>query len=252
MHMKKTYVLANWKMYLDFDESNILMNQLLLEEIDHERLEIVIFPSTLALSEVEKAVRDTPFSLGAQNVAWVPKGAYTGAVSALLFKEAGASYALVGHSERRYVFGERDSDVRKKFEACLEVGITPVLCIGETKEDMDEGKRQYRLKKQLFSVFNELDLGDTPFLIAYEPVWAISGSGEGLACTPADVEDVHLWIKQEMAQYSKNNVPVLYGGSVNSENVVSYVSLGSVDGVLVGSASTTLTSFTALTQAIVA
>lgn len=246
----KTYLFANWKMYLTFDESNILMNQLLATSYDDDALEIAIFPSSLALTEIEKAVRDTPFRLGAQNVAWVPKGAYTGAVSAELFKEAGAEYALVGHSERRYIFGEHDTDVCKKFVACLEAGLTPVLCIGETKQDVADEKRQYRLKKQLFSVLEGLDLDSQPFFVAYEPVWAISGSGDGVACTPADVEDVQRWIKEELTHYTKQTVPVLYGGSVHKDNVLSYVSLPSVDGVLVGSASTTYESCVTLMQKI--
>ena len=110
------YVFGNWKMYLDFDESNILINGLLQEKFDSEKVGLAVFPSTLALREVTMSAKDTEFAVGAQNVAWVPKGAYTGAVSAQMFSDVGCHYALVGHSERRHVFGETNDDVRKKIE----------------------------------------------------------------------------------------------------------------------------------------
>jgi len=241
------YIFANWKMYLDFDESNILANGLLQENLDNQDINLAVFPSTLAVREVSLALQESNLAVGAQNVSWVPKGGYTGAVSALMFKDIGCQYALVGHSERRHVFGETDEDVRKKLEACLEVGLIPVLCIGETKEEKAEGKRDYRLKKQLMKALEGLELNGGKIIIAYEPVWAI---GTGDSCDPVEAEEVHKWLRQEIAQYLDKEVPILYGGSVKAENVVSYVSLDSIDGVLVGGASTKVDTFVPLIKAV--
>lgn len=234
-------------MYLDFDESNILANALTQENFDNENLELAVFPSTLALREVKMALENSNFEVGPQNVAWTPKGAYTGAVSAQMFADLGCKYALVGHSERRHIFGESNNDVRKKIEACLDADIIPVVCIGETAEDKEDNKRDYRLKKQLFKAFNNLELKGSKILVAYEPVWAI---GTGNACNPDDADDVHGWIKTELKQYFNEDIPLLYGGSVKAENVVSYVARETIDGVLVGGASSKLESFVSLIKAV--
>ena len=237
------HIFANWKMYLDFDESNILANALLQEKFDESKVNLVVFPSLLALREISMTMDGSTFDVGSQNISWVPKGAYTGEVSAPMVSDVGCRYSLVGHSERRHIFGDTNEDVRKKLEACLDAGLIPVLCIGETEEDKKEDKRQYRLKKQLMKAFEGLDLNDKEVIVAYEPVWAI---GTGNACNPDDADDVHGWIKLELKKYFDKEVPVLYGGSVKAENVVSYVSRDTVDGVLVGGASAKLDSFTSL------
>ena len=131
--------------------------------------------------------------------------------------------------------------------AALEAGLIPVLCVGETKEDRTENKVQYRLKKQLATALSGLNLKGEDIIIAYEPVWAI---GTGNPCQPSDADDVHGWIKMEIKQYIKGEISVLYGGSVNAENVVSYVSLDTVDGVLVGAASAKFDSFVELIRAV--
>lgn len=241
------YIFANWKMYLDFDESNILINGLLQEKFDVEKVNLAVFPSTLALREVVMATENSEFSVGAQNVSWVPKGAYTGAVSAQMFSDVGCRYSLVGHSERRYIFGETNEDVRKKIEACLNANLIPVVCIGETAEDLELGKRDYRLKKQLMKAFDGLELDGGKVIVAYEPVWAI---GTGKPCSPIDAQNTHDLIKLELKQYFDGNIPVLYGGSVNEKNVVSYVERDAIDGVLVGGASAKLDTFVALIKAV--
>lgn len=236
------YIFGNWKMYLDFDESNILANALLQEKFDENNLKLAIFPSALAIREVIMAMENSVFSVGAQNVSWVEKGGYTGAISAQMFLNVGSEYALVGHSERRHIFGETDEDVRKKLQACLEIGLTPVLCIGEKKEEKDSGLRNTCLQRQL-AVLAGLDLKNKEILIAYEPVWAI---GTGNACDPVEAEQVHHWIKEELKKYSDQEIPILYGGSVKAENVISYVSLPAIDGVLVGGASAKFETFVSI------
>ena len=243
------YIFANWKMYITAEESRKLAHEVVTCSFDPQALSLAIFPSMIVLSEIERLFEGSGVAVGAQNVAWSHQGAYTGAVSAFLCKEAGCRYALVGHSERRYIFGENHEDVRKKIEACFDVGLTPVLCIGETKEDMEEKKREYRLKKQLMSALEGLSVPKSGFIVAYEPVWAIAQSGIGTPCTPAEAESVHQWIKAELAQYTTDAVPVLYGGSVDTNNVVSYLTRSTIDGVLVGSASTRAESFLPLLKA---
>ena len=236
------YLYANWKMYLTVAESIELAKGIKKIPLV-SGFEIVIFPSVLAFTTIYDAFQDSGIKVGAQNVAWVPKGAYTGAVSALLFKEAGAEYALVGHSERRHIFGERSEAVRKKAEACIDVGVVPIICIGETQEDKEEDKRMYRLKKQLKTACEGLPESEKGYMVAYEPVWAV---GTGHPCSPADAEDVIGWIKLELEDYTDKRVNVLYGGSVTPDNVDSYCKLESVDGVLVGSAMAKLGSFQAI------
>lgn len=233
-------------MYLDFDESCILANRLSGEQINTDALQLGLFPNYLAIPELVKLFKDTPVAVGAQNCAWTPKGAYTGAVSAFLLKDIGCQYVLLGHSERRYIFGESNEDVRRKIEAALDVGLTPVLCIGETEEDWKDNKREYRLKKQLLKAFEGLDLKGKQAIIAYEPVWAI---GSGKPCPPDDADDVHGWIALELKQYTDEEVPVIYGGSVDAGNVLEYLSRETIDGVLVGGASTKFETFMALLRA---
>lgn len=227
-------------MYLDANES-IELATALRHEIHSERVCTAVFPTMISFREVFKILEQSFLSVGVQNVGWTPKGAYTGAVSAHLAKQGGAKYTLVGHSERRYIFGEGDSDVTKKVEAADAVDLIPVVCIGETQQDLDEGKRQYRLKKQLQAIFEAKDQSK-PLLIAYEPVWAISSNEGSRPCLPVDAEDVIGWIKKELEAYG-GQIPVLYGGSVTPENCESYLELPSVDGLLVGSASTKKDAF---------
>ncbi len=231
------YIFANWKMYLDLDTSIALATRLTDVTYSKKKLALGVFPSALAFSSVERILRGSPVSVGVQHAFPTPQGAYTGEVSAEEFHRAGAVYALVGHSERRHIFMQSNVDVRREFEACVDTGITPILCIGETKEDLDEQKREYRLKKQLMALEDIDPL--TPFFVAYEPVWAI---GSGISCDHIIASSIHDLIKQEIRAYTAYPAPVLYGGSLNSENVISYLPHTSIDGFLVGSASTTYES----------
>lgn len=231
------YIFGNWKMYLSVEESLSLAKEIAVLQFSEAK--VCIFPNALAFCAVQDIIASNQnIALGAQNVAWTPRGAYTGALSAEIYEQSSARYALVGHSERRYIFGETNTDVRKKMEACLAAEITPVVCIGETREDKENNTRTIRLKEQIKAVFSNLDLGAGDIFIAYEPVWAISRGSSADPCNPVDVEDVHGFIRQEISQYTDKPVPLLYGGSVNAENVVSYTVLRNVDGVLCGNAST--------------
>ncbi len=221
-------------MYLDHHES-LSLAQAIRDTIQiPSQVVCGVFPNTLAFVQVHDLLQGTSISVGAQNVSWVPRGAYTGATSAEFFHTAGARYALVGHSERRYIFGEQDDDVRKKLEACLDANLTPVVCVGETADDRASLKAEYRIKKQIMKLCEGLQ-ATVPIIIAYEPVWAI---GTGDACDPGEADRMITLIKHECQTYLSQQIPVLYGGSVDEKNAGTYLSYGSIDGVLVGSAST--------------
>ncbi len=242
------YLFCNWKMYLDYQQSLALVKQVGKLKVDKKKVGVAVFPTFFAVPEAVKALKKTAIKTGVQDATAIPQGAYTGAVSAYLAKRAGVQYAIIGHSERRYVFGEHDEEVRKKVEAALEAGLIPVVCVGETKEDLDADKRQYRLKKQLMHVFDGLKINGGKIMVAYEPVWAI---GTNDACDPATADDVIGFIKKEISGYISAPVPVLYGGSVGSKNVLSYTNRDIIDGVLVGSASTKMSELKAMLAALI-
>lgn len=230
-HMR--YFVANWKMYAGPKHSLELATAYHDISIP-EGVTAVVAPGALSFIEVQKKLAHTAWKMSAQNIAWVPEGAYTGAISAEMYQEAGAQYVLIGHSERRHIFGEGDHDVEKKVAAAVHAGLIPILCVGETAEDLAENKRQYRLKKQL-QVLASLDT-TAPLLVAYEPVWAIANSGTGTPCLPADVQDVHGFIQTELATFGFVDTPVIYGGSVKPENAAEYLAIPEVNGILAGSA----------------
>jgi len=240
------YIFGNWKMYLNVEESIALAKELKQKIVLNANFTYAVFPNTLAFGDVADVLVNSPVACGAQNTTWFPRGAYTGETSADMFKDEGAEYVLIGHSERRHVFGEDNETIRKKLEACFDAGMTAVLCIGETKEDRDADKTTYRLRKQLLKALEGLELNDKELIIAYEPVWAISKGGVGQPCTPTDAADMHVLIEKELRQITNADIPIIYGGSVGVENVASYLSHASIDGVLVGNASTKLESFVSL------
>jgi len=230
------YLFANWKSYLDYKETLALATTLASTPFKNDQLIVGIFPVIPAVSEVKNICDGTSLRLGAQDLEAVPKGAYTGAVSAQVYQELGCAYALVGHSERRQLFSETPEIVRHKFLAALESGIIPVLCIGETKEVRESGMHVAYLKNQLKETLAGVELHEgKSFIVAYEPIWAI---GTGEACDDQEAATMQAIIKQELATYVKTYVPVLYGGSVSEKNVVSYVLHDMIDGVLIGKAST--------------
>jgi len=243
MSKKKLYFFANWKMYLDYDESNILANGL-AEELKKEKrdYEMAIFPSTLAMSTVAPVLNDLKIGVGIQNGYWIDKGGYTGEISFSMAQSVGCRYALLGHSERRHQFGETNQDVRKKMENILTTQLTPVLCVGETQKERDGGKADEVVEAQLRAAFDGVVWNkDREVLIAYEPVWAI---GTGVACDAAEAQRQHNRIKLIVKDLILGVEPkVLYGGSVSPENIKNYLGQEDIDGVLVGGSSTKLDSW---------
>ncbi len=244
----KFYLFANWKMYLDFDESNILANALAAEAKKFPaNVAMAIFPSALALYPAGQVLRDVGIGTGAQNVYWVDKGGYTGEVSAQMFANAGCEYALVGHSERRHVFHETNHEVRQKMEAALAAGLAPVLCVGETEHERDGGQAEEVVEIQVRAAFDGIKWPTgRKLIVAYEPVWAI---GTGNNCSRVDAQKMHVFIKKILSKFVPTAEPVLlYGGSVRASNVADYLNEKDINGVLVGGASAKLDSWMEIVQ----
>ncbi len=213
---------------------------------------ILIFPPAISLLAAVEARGGRPeVALGVQSIHWEPKGAFTGEISAGMASSAGARYVLVGHSERRHVFGETDEQVARKVGAAADEGLTPVICVGETLEERRAGRVEEVILGQLDAALAGLpDGGASPFLLAYEPVWAI---GTGETATPEDAAAAHATLRSRLAQSMEedraDDVAILYGGSVKPDNVADLLVATDVDGVLVGGASLDPDSFARIAEA---
>ena len=228
---------ANWKMHLGPAAAQDYLRAFLAAYPGLAEHQVWFFPPAVSLASVAEAIRGRPdLATGAQNIYWEPKGAFTGEMSVAMAREAGAAAALVGHSERRHVFGETDVATGRKVAALLAGGLTPVLCVGEKLAERDAGHTLRVVERQLAAIGN-LDAKNLQrVIVAYEPVWAI---GTGRNATPADAAEVHAAIRRWFAArgVAPEALRVLYGGSVNLENVASLVGEAEIDGVLVGGAS---------------
>ena len=235
--MTKTIFAANWKMNHGPAHARGFLDRFLDGHQHESGREVWFFPPAVSIESVAQRVARLPGILvGAQNVYWEPKGAFTGELSVSMAKDAGARAVLVGHSERRHVFGETDDETGRKVRAVLDSAMTPLLCVGETLKERDNGKTLAVIHRQL-AALDGLD-GESlaQMVVAYEPVWAI---GTGQNATPADAAAVHAAIHSwfEERAVAGGNVPVLYGGSVKPGNAQELLSEDEIDGVLVGGAS---------------
>ena len=210
---------------------------------------IVVFPPIASLSAAVAAPgRASGIELGAQNIHMAESGAFTGETSASMVAEIGAGLVLIGHSERRHVFGETDSDVAAKIARCLSAGLEPVVCVGETLEERRAGRLEEVLDRQAMAALRAIPEG-TRFLLAYEPVWAI---GTGETATPSDAAEAHALLRARLTAVhgaSGGSVPILYGGSVKPDNAGDLLDADDVDGVLVGGASLSAGSFAGIIDA---
>jgi triosephosphate isomerase len=224
---------ANWKMNVTPAEARVFAEAFLSRVPEAKGRTLAFFPSAVVLETTARAFGDrSDLRIGAQDVYWESKGAFTGATSAALARSAGAVCALVGHSERRHVFGETDADTQRKVRALFDAGLTPFLCVGEKLEERESGQTESVVLRQLDAATNGLSTDELARLtVAYEPVWAI---GTGRNATPDDAAEVHLSIRAALGNLA---VPILYGGSVNKGNVAALLSRSEIDGVLVGGAS---------------
>jgi len=243
--MRKPFIAGNWKLNKTIKEAIELVNNLKRELSDIEKVDIAVCPVYTALSEISDILAGSNIKLGAQDVYWEEKGAFTGCVSSLMLKDAGCHYAIVGHSERRKYFFETDDMVNKKIKAVQSTGLIPIFCIGETLEEREEQKTITVVEKQLKGGLDGLSRNDIlKLVIAYEPVWAI---GTGRTATPEQAQEVHGFIRKWMEEHylseAASAVRILYGGSVKSSNIKDLMKQGDIDGALVGGASLESFSF---------
>jgi triosephosphate isomerase (TIM) len=239
------FIAANWKMYKTVHESVVFVKEFRSLVKDITDVEIVVAPPFTAVHAVAEAARNSPIGVAGQNMHWEREGAFTGEVSASMLKEAGAEYVIIGHSERRRLFGETNAAINRKVLAALGVKLTPIMCIGETLEERDANQTLPVLDTQLkegLDGFTAEQVG--ALVISYEPVWAI---GTGRNATPEQAGEAHTHIRGRLRSWfgadAAEHCHVIYGGSVKPDNVHSLVALPDVDGALVGGASLELRSF---------
>ncbi|WP_295164438.1 triose-phosphate isomerase [uncultured Buchnera sp.] len=237
--MKKNIIVANWKLNGDIKSISCFLTYLKLKFLSFSKKNIIVIaPPTVFLERVYKDINNTDICLGAQNIDINLKGAFTGENSALMMKDIGVKYIILGHSERRLFHNENNEIISKKFGLVKKLDLIPILCIGETEIEKKSNKTEKSLKIQLKSILNVF--GEQAFrnsVIAYEPVWAI---GTGVSADPKNVQLIHQFIKNYIKQYdaiSAENLIVQYGGSVNSLNAENFLKQPDVDGLLIGSAS---------------
>jgi triosephosphate isomerase len=236
-------IVGNWKMHGTRGEAVALASSIRERSRDEAGVRLVVCPPFPHLEAVGAALRGSHVEVGAQNVHWEPRGAYTGEVSAPMLVEAGCRYVIIGHSERRRHLGETDETVRRKLRAALDARLTPIVCVGETEAERGDGLTPAVLQRQIHVALEGLP-AEAELAIAYEPVWAI---GTGRTATPAIIRDAHGLIDRLAAAILPGTEPpVLYGGSVTPENAASILDLPEVGGVLVGGASLIAESFLAI------
>jgi len=250
--MRRPFVCGNWKMFKTPTEARALARDVAngLRGLDDD-VDVAVCPAFPALPAVAETLRNTPVAWGAQNCAGQLEGAFTGEVSAPMLVDLGCRFAILGHSERRQIFGETDSTVREKLETVLGAGLTPIVCVGETLEERDAGRTEEVVDRQIRAAFDGLpgpEIGGT--VIAYEPVWAI---GTGRTATPDQAEAVHRRIRVALTGLSGEEVAVrtriLYGGSVKPGNAGELFSQPNIDGGLIGGASLDARDFLAIVGA---
>jgi triosephosphate isomerase len=239
--MRKYLFAGNWKMNKTLKETEEYFNKFLkrLSEIDFSDREIMIAPPFTVLAYSKNFIKNTPLKLGAQNSCWEEKGAFTGEISPVMLKELGVEYVILGHSERRHIFGESNELIAKRVEGVYKFELIPILCVGETLEERNKGKTLEVVEKQLLEGLSNIkDIKGDKIVIAYEPVWAI---GTGINATPEEAEEVHFFIRERLKNlYSKEistQIRILYGGSVTPDNIQDLMKKPNIDGVLVGGAS---------------
>jgi len=244
--MRRPLIAGNWKMFKTVHEAVAFAKEFKSEVKDVVGVDIVIAPPFTALHPVAEAVRASNVAVAGQDLYWEREGAFTGEVSAAMVREAGAEYVLVGHSERRRLFGETDVTVNRKIRAALGVDLCPIVCVGETLEEREAGTTHAVLDRQLKDGLDALNPAQIAGLVlAYEPVWAI---GTGRNATAAQAQDAHAHIRGRLRQWfgadAAEACRILYGGSVKPDNTEELVREADVDGALVGGASLDVRGFT--------
>jgi len=251
---RKPLMAGNWKMHHTHLEAIQVVQKLSyrLEAKDYDRVEVVVIPAFTALRSVQTTIDGDrlKLGLGAQNCHWEPQGAYTGEVSAPMLAKLNVRYVIVGHSERRELFGETDEIVAKKLRAVLAAGMTPILCVGETLEEREAGTTDDKVKRQIEAAFDRLPAEDIArCVVAYEPIWAI---GTGRNATPDDANAtigvIRGHVQVGLGETIAGGMRILYGGSVKPGNVADLMAMPEIDGGLVGGASLDPDEFARIVQ----
>ena len=243
-------IAGNWKMHMGPAETSAFFEGFDVGDVGSGH-ELLIFPPAVSLGAAASApARDPRVQLGVQNLYWEDQGAFTGETSAPMAAAAGATHALIGHSERRHVFGETDDETARKVEAAHRAGLTPVLCVGEKLDERRADRVEEVILRQLDAALGPLSSPGRRFLVAYEPVWAI---GTGETATPDDASAAHETLRRRLEEAlgvaEAARVPILYGGSVKPGNASELLAASDVDGVLVGGASLDPDSFARIASA---
>ena len=243
--MRTPFIAANWKMFKTVHETVVFIKELRSIVKDVDDVEIVIAPPFTALHSAAEAARNSPIGIAAQNAHWEREGAFTGEISVGMVKEAGGDYVIIGHSERRRLFGETDETVNRRLVATLGAQLTAIVCVGETLEEREAGQTLAVLDRQVKACLDGLT-GDQvgSLVLAYEPVWAI---GTGRNATAAQAGEAHAHIRSRLRQWfggpAADHCHVIYGGSVKPDNIHELMLVADVDGALVGGASLEVRAF---------
>jgi triosephosphate isomerase len=243
--MRIPFIAGNWKMFKTVHEAVVFVKELRALVKDIADVEVLVGPPFTAIHAVAEAARNSNIGVAAQDMHWEREGAFTGEVSAAMITEAGAEYVIIGHSERRRLFGETDAIVNRKAAAALTAGLTPIVCVGETLEEREANATLSVLDRQLKDGLDRITGEQVAALVvAYEPVWAI---GTGRVATAAQAEEAHAHLRQRLRQWfgadAAERCHVIYGGSVKPDNIRELVTEPDVDGALVGGASLDVRSF---------
>jgi triosephosphate isomerase len=249
---RRPIVAGNWKMHKTLGEAIELAAGIRRTLADGVSTEVVLCPPFTALKAVGDLLRDCPVRLGAQNVHAQREGAFTGEVSVAMLRDVGCRYVIVGHSERRTLFGETDDEVRRKARAAIDADLRPIVCLGETLEDREAGRTEEVLRRQVAGSLAGLGKDLARAVVAYEPVWAI---GTGKTASPDQVQQAHALLRERIRSAEGDEVAaairIQYGGSVKPSNAAELFALPDVDGGLIGGASLSVDSFVAIVRAAV-
>jgi len=248
--VRRKVIAANWKMYKTPEQARAYFHDFLPLVADHDRDEIVVCPTFLAIPAVVEATKGSHVRIGAQDLHWEKEGAFTGEICGTMLIDVGVSHVIIGHSERRQYFCETDDIVNLKLKAALQSSLSPIVCVGEVLEEREAGLTEDVLRRQCLRAFHAISAKKAgKMIVAYEPVWAI---GTGKTATPQMAADAHALIRAEAAksfgEEFAEHLRILYGGSVKPENAKSLMSEPEIDGALVGGASLDPKSFATIVK----
>jgi len=248
--MRRKMVVGNWKMHGSIKENKVLLDGLVAGLKDMHNADYVVCTPSPYLGQAQSLLRGTNIAWGAQNLCSTKDGAMTGAVAPYMLVDYGCTHVIVGHSERRNLFHETDDTAAARFNAALEVGLTPIFCMGESREERDSDWTDYIVGRQLDSIIRRFGPQKlTNAVLAYEPLWAV---GTGTPATPEEAQEVHVFIRNRIARCDPEiaaNVRILYGGSVTPANAAQLFAMPDIDGGLIGRASLKAAEFVPICRA---